>query len=145
MGGLEAWVKRCRDERGAFNLETAKAQLRDIWKFEVALLRANPEYSKLWRARSLGEMYPTESNAVVCDYLGHLTLCMLRAPRWREYVVGNHASELATVASMGSWSAKELLGLAPDFASPLPSDEELASRFFFGDVPTLQALRAAYQ
>lgn len=139
------FVQGCRSERGDFMPESAKLQLRDLWKFERALVASVDNYPKLRMERNLGDMRVTEAAAVTYDGLGHLTLCLLHPfPAWTAYVIQEHRPLLETLSAMNSWKARELLGIKENEKLPALDNEDLAKRFFFGDTETLAALRAGY-
>jgi hypothetical protein len=145
LGATYRFVDGCRSERGEFKTETAKLQLKSIWRFEKSILGAIENYPKLWAERDLGEMHPTEFVSVSYDFLGHLALCLVpRFPKWKDYVMSTHEAEVRTLASLGSWSARDLLGVERGGAYPSATDEEVADRFFFGDVALATALRNGY-
>jgi hypothetical protein len=145
LGATYRFVNSCRSERGEFKIETAKLQLRSIWQFEKSILSAIDNYPKLRGERALGEMHPTESISVNYDFLGHIALCLTtRFPKWKDYVMSAHEAEVRTLASLGSWSARDLLGVERGGPYPPATDEDIANRFFFGDVGTLTALRNGY-
>jgi len=48
------------------------------------------------------------------------------------------------LAALGSWSARDLLGVERGGDYPAATDEEIARRFFFGDADIMKALRAGY-
>lgn len=139
------FVAAHKDEQGVFQTETAKLQLRTIWKLERTLLSAIPDYPTLLKERALGEFQMTEASAVTYDRLGHTLLCLLPPfPEWKDYILKEHQKELSTLAEIGSWSARELLGIEKTAKIEPPADEFLADRFFLGDVETLRFLRAKY-
>jgi len=145
MTATHQFVVGCRNERGEFKTEVAKLQLRDMWKIEQALLKANPNYPKLRKERDLGDMRITEASDVTYDNLGHGALCLLHPfPRWTAYALQEHRALIETLASMGSWKARELLGIPREASVTRAGNAELAARFFFGDVATVEALRAGY-
>src|SRR5262249_46072676 len=101
MTATHRFVASCWGERGEFKTEVAKLQLRDIWKIECSLLKANPNYPKLRKERNLGDMRATESSNVTYDYLGHFALCLLHPfPRWTAYALQEHRPLIETLASM---------------------------------------------
>jgi hypothetical protein len=55
-----------------------------------------------------------------------------------------HRAELMTLVALGSWSARELLGIEKTVPHLPLSDEEVTARFFFGDVAMLRTLRSGY-
>jgi hypothetical protein len=70
---------------------------------------------------------------VTIDYLGHLSLCLLESfPDWKAYALEHHRNDIAILAHLGSWKAKEWLG--SDLSGSALTEQELADRFFFGDV-----------
>lgn len=145
IGATTRFVAAFRGERGEFKTESAKLQLKAIWQFEKDILSAIDNYPKLREERALGEMHPTESASVNYDFLGHFALCVASSiPKWKEYVLRAHQDEVRTLAALGSWSARELLGLAAAAPYPPLSDEEVAARFFFGDIATMRTLRSGY-
>ncbi|MHB1282296.1 MAG: type I restriction enzyme HsdR N-terminal domain-containing protein [Metallibacterium scheffleri] len=145
LGATYRFVAACRGERGEFKTESAKLKLKAIWQFEKEILSAIDNYPKLREERALGEMHPTESVSVNYDFLGHFALCVVSSiPKWKEYILQTHQAELRTLAALGSWSARELLGLEKTAPYPPLSDEEVATRFFFGDIAMMRALRSGY-
>ena len=90
-------------------------------------------------------MRMTDAAEVTYNLLGHSSLCLLsRFPRWTAYALQEHRPLIESLASMNSWKAKELLGIQPKEESALVSNGDLAKRFFYGDVATLEALPAGY-
>lgn len=145
LGATHRFVVACRGEQGEFKTESAKIQLKAIWQFEKDILGAINNYPKLREERALGEMHPTESVGINYDFLGHFALCVASSiPKWKEYTLQAHLDEVRTLAALGSWSARELLGVEGTAAYPPLPDEEVATRFFFGDVVTMRALRSGY-
>jgi hypothetical protein len=66
-------------------------------------------------------------------------------PMWKAYALSTHRQQVETLAAMGSWSARELLGI-PQEADIEPLDDiVIAERFFFGDVDIMRALRSCYR
>ena len=148
MSLMATWrfVRACQTEHRVFKTEIAKLQLREIWKAEMAMLSAITDYPKLADERGLGEMFPTEWSCVTYDNLGHTTLCLLPAfPKWRSYILEVHNEEVALLAKMGSWAAREMLGIAIGDPVEPPDDQLIADRFFFGDAEMFSALRAKYR
>jgi len=145
LGATHRFVAACRGEHGEFKTESARLQLKAIWQFEKDVLSAIDNYPKLRKERALGEMHPTESVNVNYDFLGHFALCVgSRIPKWKEYILRTHLDEVRTLAALGSWSARELLGVVRNAAYPPLTDQEVANRFFFGDIATMRALRSGY-
>ena len=138
------FVRECRREDGGFNVEIGRQRLLGIWKVERTMLKAMPNYTKLRDERGLGDFGMTEVGSVNYDLLGHSLLCLsVPFPKWRAYIQENHRAEIEMLASLGSWSAREMLGI-PIEESPIADDATFASRFFLGDIETFQALRNAY-
>jgi hypothetical protein len=91
-------------------------------------------------------MRVTEWASVTYDNLGHSTICRLhRFPNWKAYLMAERRELVEQIASTGSWAAKKLLGLKIEEQFTPMADEELANRFFLGDVETLRAIRKGYQ
>ena len=128
-----------KNEKGILQVETGKSKLRELWDLEARLIQAAPNYLALFRERNLGETYPTEAIDVRIDYLGHLSLCLLESlPDWKAYALEHHKSDIAALAPQGSWQATKWLG--PKFPTIAPTEQELADRFFFGDIGALRSL-----
>jgi hypothetical protein len=145
MSATHHFMASCRAERGEFKTEVGKLQLRELWNFEKKLLANIDNYPQLCKERNMGEGRMTEAAEVTYDLLGHDSLCLLsRFPRWTTYALQELRSLIETLASMNSWKAKELLGIKPNDDFTPASDDDLAARFFYGDVAILQALRAGY-
>ena len=145
IAALDDFVLKNKTEQGGFQTESAKHQLRGYWELEKKLLAAIPNYKALLAERSLGEMRVTEWSGVTYDNLGHSTIARLhRFSKWKDYLLAEKRELVEQVASTGSWAAKELLGFKIEDEFPKMKDEQLADRFFFGDVDTLRALRRGY-
>jgi hypothetical protein len=140
------FVKRNSGENGKFFEESAKENLKGYWQLEERLLGSIGNYAKLKEERPVGDGRMTEWSSVTYDNLGHLTLCLMhRFPKWKAYVLENHRPLLETLASLGSWAAKDMLGVPQQNDYGAIADAELAKRFFLGNTATLQALRAGYR
>ena len=138
------FVRRFSREQ-QFLLESAKLQLREYWELEKRLLAHYGSYAELLKERSLGEMRMTEWSSVTYDNLGHGTLCRLyRFPEWKAYLLEHEHRLVETMATYGSNAAKAMLGIEPHHGAGVVSDQDMADRFFFGDVATLNTLRTAY-
>jgi hypothetical protein len=106
------FVSKCMPDRGEFKTEVAKMQLKELWNLEKALLRSVGNYPKLRKERDLGDMQMVEWSNVSYDNVGHLSLCLLhRFPDWTEFALNTYRPEIETLASMGSWKARELIGI----------------------------------
>jgi hypothetical protein len=138
------FVRRFSGEQ-KFLLESAKLQLREYWELEKRLLAHYGNYPELLRERSLGEMRMTEWSSVTYDNLGLGMLCRLhRFPEWKAYLLEQEHGLVETMAAYGSNAAKTMLGIEPQHSAGVVSDQDMADRFFFGDVATLSTLRTAY-
>lgn len=145
MAALDDFVSKNKTEQGGFQTESAKRQLRGYWELEKKLLAAVPNYKALLAERPLGDMRVTEWASVVYDNLGHSTIARLhRFPKWKDYLLAEKRELVEQVASTGSWAAKGLLGFKIEDEFPKMKDEQLADRFFLGDVDTLRAIRRGY-
>lgn len=143
---LEDFVQKNKAENGDFQMESAKLQLRRYWDLEKRLLSALPDYSALLKERSLGDMRMTEWSSVTYDNLGHSTIARLhRFPKWKDYLVAERRDLVEQVASTASWAAKRLLGLKSEDEFRAMADQELADRFFLGDLQTFRAIRRGYR
>lgn len=140
------FVKRSRGEHGELLTASAKLSLKTLWHHERSLLSSVANYAQLSAERNLGEMAMTEWSSVTYDNLGHSTLCLMhRFSAWKEFVVEHQKPLLENLAAMGSWAAKDLLGVPHRESYGSITDQQLADRFFLGDVSTLEALRAGYR
>lgn len=129
-----------KNDDGTLQVETGKSKLRELWYLDAQLIQsAPPNYLTLLKERGLEETYPSESIDVTIDYLGHLSLCLLESlPVWKAYAIENHRNEIAILAQFGSWQAKNWLD--PDLLASAPTEQELAERFFFGNIGTQRSL-----
>lgn len=144
--GVSQFVKRAKNSHGEFQPETAKLHLRGLWEVENKILSSIPNYRTLAKERDLGETHPTEFVDTTHDFLGHYAVCLIEYfPAWKSYVLDNYRSEVETIASLGSWQAKTWLGLDRDKPTSRLNSQEIANRFFFGDLRTLDALIKGYQ
>lgn len=134
------FISSFTNENGTLQIESGKSKLRELWAMDAQLIRtAPPNYLALVQERSLGETYPSESIDVTIDYLGHLSLCVLEhLPDWKAYAIEHHRNDIAILAELGSWQAKGWLG--PDLPASAPTEQELADRFFFGDIGVQRSL-----
>ncbi len=139
------FVAQCRSDRGEFKTEVAKLQLRELWNIEKKLVQSIKNYAALGKERNLGDMRITKATSVTYDLLGHTTLCVIsRFPKWIDYALDQHRPLIEALAAMNSWKARELLGIPQERKLAPANDIDLANRFFFGDIATLNALRAGY-
>jgi hypothetical protein len=129
-----------KNDHGTLQVETGKSKLRELWALDAELIKnAPPNYVALLQERSLGETYPSESIDVTIDYLGHLSLVLLESlPDWKAYAIEHHRNDIAILAELGSWQAKKWLD--PDLPASAPTEQELAERFFFGDIGAQRSL-----
>lgn len=147
MTATESFVRRHIDDRDRFLTASARLDLAQTWAVERSLLKANPNYWTLLEEANLGEAGAvTEHSAVTYDQSGHGVLVALdMSPKWRDYTLSVHRGEVEQLAAMGSWQARDWLGLSNDAKPAGLPDEVLAERFFFGDLDTLHVLRDAYR
>lgn len=130
----------------AFQVESAKATLKGIWQLEAKLLASIENYPKLMQERSLGDLRSIEWCSITYDYLGHFALCMMHLfPKWQQYAMQNQRDRLEELVKLGSWKAREMLGVPIQEEIKPPDDDVTAARFFFGDVQMLRTLRALYK
>jgi hypothetical protein len=136
-GGL---IASFQNENGTLQLEIGKSKLRELWALDAQLIQGvPPNYVALLQERSLRETYPSESIDVTIDYLGHLSLVLLESmPDWKAYALEHHRNEIARLALLGSWQAKAWLGTDPP--ATVVTEQELADRFFFGDIAAQRSL-----
>ncbi|MDE0171915.1 MAG: type I restriction enzyme HsdR N-terminal domain-containing protein [Defluviicoccus sp.] len=138
-------VRECLDSHGLPQRRTLESRLREIWKVEAAILESEKSYQELLRERDMGEIFPTEGTDVVYDSLGHGVLCMMDGHEtWKNYVLEHHRQDVVTLARIGSWQAKAWLGLDVESSCPRLSDQEMADRFFLGDVTMYRRLKTGY-
>ena len=141
--GIARLVRECSDGHGRPRARIIESRLRDIWRTEASILESVQSYPELLEQRDMGEIHPTEATDVVYDSLGHGVLCMMDFHRaWKDYVLRHHRGDVETLARLGSWQAKAWLGV--ESSCPRPSDQELADRFFLGNVTMFRRLRAGY-
>lgn len=142
---LEEFLHKNKKEDGTFLVESARLELKRLWELERKLLANIPNYSALLAERSLGEMRMIGSASVTWDNLAHAMLARVHHyPKWKNYLLAERRSQLEDVASTGSHFAKDLLGYSSEDNSKAMCDQDLADRFFLGDVETLRFLRNAY-
>lgn len=129
-----------KNDDGTLQIETGKSKVRELWSLDAQLIKsAPPNYVALLQERGLGETYPSESIDVTIDYLGHLSLCFLESmPDWKAYALEHHRDDIEVLANLGSWRAREWLG--PAQSTTILTEQELADRFFFGDVSAQRSL-----
>ncbi|MEZ2308905.1 hypothetical protein AB6809_19905 [Paraburkholderia sp. RCC_158] len=145
IAALDDFVLKNKTDSGGLQIESAKRQLRGYWELEKKLLAAIPNYRVLLAEKPLGDMRLTEWSCVTYDNLGHSTIARLhRFPKWKDYLLTEKRELVEQVASTGSWAAKELLGFKIEDEFPAMKEEQLADRFFLGDVDTLRAIRRGY-
>ncbi|ASU39123.1 hypothetical protein hmeg3_13060 [Herbaspirillum sp. meg3] len=141
------FVAQCMDDRKKFNIARAETSLKDSWQFEQSVLQDGQKYWTSLAGRGIDdEMYHTENYWVNYDYLGHLILLVvgMSTQKWSDYVLLEHKDDVIRLAKGGSWKARELLGLDFNARMPCLSDEDMANRFFDGDLPLYQKLSRAY-
>ncbi|MHB8150679.1 MAG: hypothetical protein ACYDIB_10995 [Desulfobulbia bacterium] len=145
---IAKFVKQFSTENHKFNINLARQELKEMWMFEKQILTATPNYRQLLQEMDLGEVHSTEASGVVYDSLGHGCLCLIeKYPEWTNYILNNHHVEVETLANIGSWAARKLLGediKAPSQIQRKIHSQLLAERFFFGDLNTLNVIAKAY-
>ncbi|TGK70624.1 hypothetical protein EHQ18_09240 [Leptospira kanakyensis] len=129
------------------NDNLAMKKLKELWNFECSLLNEYPNYIELLKESDYGEMHPTEATDVVYDSLGHGALCIIKKyPKWEEYILENYKKDIENLFNMGSWAAKLMLGYSPEEKVQLSiQNNDLAERFFFNDLNTLNILSNHYR
>ncbi len=141
--GIARLVRACSNDHGRPRARIIESQLREIWKTEASILDSVQPYPELLEQRDMGEIHPTEATDVVYDSLGHGVLCMMDChSAWKDHVICHHRGDVETLARLGSWQAKAWLGI--ESTCPRPCDQEMADRFFLGDVTMFRRLRAGY-
>ena len=139
-------VRECSDSRGVPKPRSIEQRLRELWTVELALLESVQNYQELLHDRDMGEVYLTEATDVAYDSLGHSVLCVINHhATWKAYALEHHRNDVRTLACIGSWQAKKWLGHESDATFQRPSDQEMAERFFLGDVETFLGLKNAYR
>jgi len=90
----------------------------------------------------MSELPPNPFPVIIDD------LCLIeKYPEWTNYVLNNHHVEVETLANIGSWAARKLLGEDIKATSQMQrkvDSQLLAERFFFGDLNTLNVIAKAY-
>lgn len=143
--GIREFVRSHRGARGNFLTTSAYENLKQIWHAEKTLLNGFESYIALRADRSLGDTKSVEWCGLGYDDLGHMTLCLLnKIDGWKERALKLYKPSIEALAKMGSWSAKEYLSLPLETDVGSISDDELAERFFFGDVGLYRDLRQMY-
>lgn len=128
-----------KNDRRTLQVATAKAKLSDLWALEALFIKRSPNYANLREEKGISETYLSEDIDVTTDYLGHMSVCMLESfPEWKQYALQHHPNEIAMLAALGSWKAREWLG--PDVPPIGISEQDLAERFFFGETGALRSL-----
>ncbi len=117
-----------------FKTYSAKEFVKQIWELERKILVKNPNYKELLSEFDFGEILPSECVGTSFDFLGHLTLCILKVnPKWKQYVIDVHIKEIIELASLNSWAALEILEESNAEYEKLEKDSILSKRFFLGD------------
>ena len=138
-------VEECSNERGEPKFELIERRLREMWEAEASIVESVPSYPGLLEARRMEENHPTEAIAVVYDYLGHGSLCVVNDhPKWKAYILNHHADHLEVLERMGSWQAQKWIEGKNHEKYQIPDAHHLADRFFLGDVDMYYRLRTAY-
>lgn len=146
LSATSKFVKDFSKENRPFNENLAKQALQEMWGFEENILSNMSNYRQLLKECNFDELSPTEVSGVVYDNLGHGCLCLISSnAEWKRYVLNNHCADVETLANMGSWSARELLGESSKTQPARKIDNQLlADRFFFGDIAIFKKIATAY-
>ena len=138
-------VRECSDGMGRPRPRTIELRLRELWTTESIILESVQSYQELLEERAMGEIHPTEGTDVVYDSLGHGVLCIMDYhEKWKNYVLGCHRGDVEVLARLGSWQARKWLGFDVESSCPSLRDQQIADRFFLGDVKIFRRLRAGY-
>jgi hypothetical protein len=139
------FLSQCRIDNKEFDRSRANLQLKEAWRLESLMLKDGSDYWSAVRALGLAEMF-MESAWISYDYLGHLVLCILKMSpeRWQRHAMEVHLDSIKRLAAYGSHQAAEFLKLPTSGSLPGTSEEELAERFFGGDLKLFEQLRRAY-
>lgn len=141
----ERFVDAMMDEKQRFRSASARDELKRLWRSEITLLDSVDNYRELLRERDLGETFPTETAAVRYDQLGHGCLCMLdEFETWKAHAIANYADEIETLARLGSWQARQWIGMPRDEPVQV-TEQEYATRFFLNDSEISEQLGRSYQ
>ncbi len=138
-------VLGCSDDNRRPKDGLLELRLREAWKMETTILQSVGNYPELLKQRNMGEMFSTEHNDVVYDFLGHLSLCIINQfPEWKDHTLQSHRPDVELLARFGSWQAKDWLGIDRETSLPGPTLEELSERFFLGDKLVCETLATCY-
>lgn len=131
--------------KGGFKTETAKQQLKEIWQLEISLLKSQSSYGELVKEQEVDEIFPTECLGTRYDQLGHTCWCLLAGSnKWYEHALEHHLPEIKTLATVGTWKAREMMtDMKIDFSKP--TEQIFADRFFFGETSTSSSLAKLYK
>jgi len=117
-----------------FKTQSAKEFIKKLWELEKKALISHTNYKELLDELDFGEIFPAESIGVNFDYLGHITLCILKDyPKWAKYLIDQHKKELIELYVIGSWAAKEILDKFDITPEEISRDKVLSERLFLGD------------
>ena len=142
---VSKFVNKHKGKNHKFNVNLAKQELVELWKFEELLLKENPNYKQLKDEKNLGEIHPTEYCGLSYDNLGHTVLAIIKdEEKWCDYVLKNHLEELQELSATGSGSAKDILNKANIKLSKTKEDINLSKKFFFGNNSSFQSLKKMY-
>jgi len=143
---VDEFVREFAKGKAGFQTAIAQQRLMEMLQLELALLENNTDYFELLKEYDFGEIHPTEASGVVYDNLGHTTLCLIKRYKdWTEYIRTSHKEDVETLACMGSWSAKEILGINKSKVLEKVQSSVLADRFFFGNTSLLSKLSKIYK
>jgi len=128
-----------------FNINLAQQHLQSLWKYEETLLKSIPNYKGLRKERKFDELQSIEFFSLNYDMLGHLVLCILEEyPIWKKYLLLEHQKEISVHTGLGSWAGKKLLEENKINKLIKISDNDIARRFFLGDLEQYLSLKKLY-
>lgn len=141
---LESYVDSLQGKNNReFKIATAQQGLIDLWKLEISLLEAIPNYTALEEELGLGEIWEPRYT-VTFDYLAHYTVCLLlHESKWKKYIIDHYPNELNLLKNMNSWAIDRL-----DYQYTELSDDEkddlLSKRLFLGHKDIYLKLKKLY-
>lgn len=126
-----------------FKVTTAQQGLIDLWKLEISLLEAIPNYTVLEEELDLGEIWEP-SCTVTFDYLAHYTVCLLlHDSNWMKYVIDNYPNELNLLKKINSWAIDKLHYQYTELSDD-EKDNLLSERLFLGHKDIYLKLKKLY-
>ncbi|OEF10868.1 hypothetical protein [Aliivibrio logei] len=145
LDATHKFVKEFSNGQYYFKTNLARQRLNQLWLVEKQMLESEPNYLGLKNEIDFGEMHPTEYSSVVYDYLGHLCLCIIKTnPKWEQYILDHHSTDILRLNAMGSWAAKELIEKHDIDQKSKDQLVNYAGQFFFGNNDIFESLKAQY-